>query len=72
MTSVGSNFLCGRPHGAYPLPVRRRSPEPNLLPLHVNVINGWRPTLTTPNYNTNGVGNFQLNCPGEMSGTRVC
>ena len=31
MTSVGSNFLCGRPHGAY-LPVRRRPPEPGPLP----------------------------------------
>jgi len=29
MMSVGYNFLCGRPHGADP------------LPLHVDVINGW-------------------------------
>jgi len=33
MTSVDSNFnfLCGRPHGAYP-PVRMRPPEPDTLP----------------------------------------
>jgi len=29
--SVGSNFLCGRPHGADPSPVRMRSPEPGYL-----------------------------------------
>jgi len=28
MTSVGSNFLCGRPHGAGPYPVRMRPLEP--------------------------------------------
>jgi len=39
MTSVGSNFLCGRPHGADPSHVRMRPHEPD--PLHVNVINGW-------------------------------
>jgi len=27
MTSVGYNFLCGRPHDAAPPPVRRRLPE---------------------------------------------
>ena len=38
MTSLDSNFLCGRPHGANPSP-RPREPEPN--PLCVDVINGW-------------------------------
>jgi len=45
MTSVDSNFnfLCGRPHGAGPLPfpVHLRPPEPDPLPLCVDVINGW-------------------------------
>src|SRR6218665_1302653 len=42
MTSVDSNFnfLCGRPHGAGP-PVHMRPPEPDPLPLRVDVINGW-------------------------------
>jgi len=42
MTSADSNFnfLCGRPHGAWPpSPVHMRPPEP--LPLRVDVINGW-------------------------------
>jgi len=46
MTSVGSNFLCGRPHGAYTLPVRMRPSEPEPLLLRVDVINGW-PRNTT-------------------------
>ena len=29
MTSVGSNFLCGRPPGGAPSPVRTRPPEPD-------------------------------------------
>ena len=37
--AVGSNFLCGRPHGADPSPVRTRPPEPD--PIRVDVINGW-------------------------------
>ena len=44
MTSVdfNFNFLCGRPHGAWPpFPVHMRPPEPDSLPLHVDVINGW-------------------------------
>ena len=33
MKSVGSNFLCGRPHDAYPPPpVRRRPSEPDPSP----------------------------------------
>jgi len=38
---MGSNFLCGHPHGAYPSPVRRHPPEPEPFPLRVNAINGW-------------------------------
>src|SRR6218665_677845 len=44
MTSVDSNFnfLCGRPHGVGPPPpVHMRPPEPDPLPLRVDVINGW-------------------------------
>src|SRR6218665_2455825 len=44
MTSVDSNFnfLCGRPHEAGPPPsVHMRPPEPDPLPLRVDVINGW-------------------------------
>src|SRR6218665_1697929 len=44
MTPVDSNFnfLCGRPHGAGPpSPVHMRPPEPDPLPLRVDVINGW-------------------------------
>ena len=44
MTSVDSNFnfLCGRPHEAWPPPpVHMRPPEPEPLPLRVDVINGW-------------------------------
>src|SRR6218665_676800 len=44
MTSVDSNFnfLCGRPHGLDPPPpVHMRPPEPDPLPLRVDVINGW-------------------------------
>src|SRR6218665_1422768 len=44
MMSVGSNFnfLCGRPHGAgTPSPGHMRPPEPDPLPLRVDVINGW-------------------------------
>ena len=29
---VGSNFLCGRPHGVEPSPVRMRATEPDPLP----------------------------------------
>src|SRR6218665_3421681 len=41
MTSVGSNFLCGRPHGAYPPPPT--GVHLSLIPstLRVDVINGW-------------------------------
>ena len=36
------NFLCGRPHGAWPPdPVHMRPPEPIPSPLRVDVINGW-------------------------------
>ena len=48
MMSVDSNFnfLCGRPHGAGPHPpVHTRPPEPDPLPLRVDVINGWPHTL---------------------------
>src|SRR6218665_172132 len=44
MTSMDSNFnfLCGRPHGAGPPPpIHMRPPEPDPLPLRVDVINGW-------------------------------
>src|SRR6218665_3674500 len=44
MTSVNSNFnfLFGRPHGAGPpSPVHVCPPEPDPLPLHVDVINRW-------------------------------
>src|SRR6218665_3212163 len=44
MTSVDSNFnfLCGRPHEAGPpSPVHMRPPEPDPLPLRVDVINVW-------------------------------
>src|SRR6218665_2614073 len=44
MTSVDSNFnfLCGRPHGAGPLPpVHMRPPEPDPSPLRVDVISRW-------------------------------
>ena len=42
MTSMDSNFnfLCGRPNGAGP-PAHMRPPEPDLLPLRVDVISGW-------------------------------
>jgi len=40
--SEGSNFLCGRPHGADPSPVCMRPPEPDpsprrkwMAPLHI-------------------------------------
>ena len=41
MTSMDSNFnlLCGRPHGLDP--AHMRPPEPDPLPLRVDVINGW-------------------------------
>ena len=45
--SVDYNFLCGRPHGADPFPVRRRPPEPDLS-LRVDVINGW-PLIVSAN-----------------------
>src|SRR6218665_3167174 len=41
MMSVGHNFLCGRPHGAAPSTVHRRPPEPDSLPLRVDVVSGW-------------------------------
>jgi len=51
MTSVDSNFnfLCGRPHGAWPPPtVHMRPSVPSSWswppPLRVDVINGWPPT----------------------------
>src|SRR6218665_1361060 len=45
MTSVDPNFnfLCGRPHGTGP-PVHMRPPEPDPLPLLVDVRNGWPQT----------------------------
>ena len=36
-----SNFLCGRPRGLDPLPVRMRPPGPDPFLLRVNVIIGW-------------------------------
>jgi len=39
MTSVGYNFLYGRPFGT-PSSVHRRPPEPDPLPLRVDIING--------------------------------
>ena len=36
--SVGSNFLCGRPHGSDPVHMRPPEPDPSL---RVDVINGW-------------------------------
>src|SRR6218665_3875679 len=44
MMSVDSNFnfLCRRPHWAGPPPlIHLRPPEPDPLPLRVDVINGW-------------------------------
>jgi len=41
MTLMGSNCLYGRPHGADPLPARMRPPDPDILPLHADIINGW-------------------------------
>ena len=39
------NFLCGRPHVAWPpSPVYMRPPEPDPPTLRVDVINGWPPT----------------------------
>src|SRR6218665_156663 len=35
MTSVGSNFLYGRPHGADPSPIRMPPPESDPPPLRV-------------------------------------
>jgi len=32
MTSVGSNFLCGRPHGADPSHIPNRPTQPDLSP----------------------------------------
>src|SRR6218665_1547564 len=50
MMSVGSNFMCGRPHGAYP-PVCRHPFEPDLSPppcgrhkWMANIANSWIPT----------------------------
>jgi len=41
MTSVGSNFLRGRPHGAAPSStIRMRPPKLDPFPLSVDVING--------------------------------
>ena len=38
------NFLRGRPHRAWPPPlVHMRPPEPDPLPLRVDVLNGWPP-----------------------------
>jgi len=39
--SVSSNFLCGCPHGADPLPLSACIHMSLSLPLLVNVINGW-------------------------------
>ena len=43
MTSVDSNFnfLCTSTWGLTPPPVHMRLSEPDLLPLRVDVINGW-------------------------------
>jgi len=43
MTSVDLffNFLCGHPHGAWPLPRPHASTWAWPPPLHVDVINGW-------------------------------
>jgi len=67
MTSVDSNFnfLCGRPHGAWPLPLStciHLSLTP--LPLHVDIINGWPPNVLTQGQMNNCIG---IN-PGEVRG----
>ena len=51
MTSVdyNFNFLCGRPHGSWPLPIHMRPPEPDPSPLRVDVINGW-PLCLQPSF----------------------
>src|SRR6218665_471947 len=42
VSGLNFNFMCGRPHGAGPPPpVHMRPPEPDPLPLRVDVINGW-------------------------------
>src|SRR6218665_2279533 len=67
MTSVDSNFnfLCGRPHGAGPPPpIHMRPPEPDPLPLRVDVINGW-PLIT--NFRTKAeMKNFRLENPSPI------
>jgi len=45
MTSVGSNFLCERQHGADPLPVHMRPPEPDPPPCGLHK---WMVLYSTP------------------------
>src|SRR6218665_1730029 len=55
MTSVDSNFLCDSvwtsTWGWTPSPVHMRPPEPDPLPLRVDVINGWPLTINIKHIN---------------------
>jgi len=53
MTSVDSNFLCGRPHGTKPLPIHTHPLEPEL---RTDVRNGW--PLTFQNHRIHHQLNF--------------